>query len=292
VARVLIAGCGYLGGALAGSLAGAGHAVFGLRRRPAELPRGVAPIVADLADRASLDPALAAIEHGGIDAVVYAAAAERADDAAYRRAYVEGLGHVAAWAERQGMRPPHLFFTSSTAVYAQRDGEWVDEESATEPTHFTGTRLLEAERLLGASGLPATVLRLGGLYGPGRTRLVEVVRAGRARIRPQGPHWTNRIHRDDAAGALQHLVGLAVAGQRLEPLYVGVDDEPADEAEVLCWLAEQLGVPAPCVGDERGEPTGRAATNKRCRNARLRASGYRFRHPSFRQGYAALLTSP
>jgi nucleoside-diphosphate-sugar epimerase len=288
VARVLVAGCGYVGGELARRLAADGHAVFGLRRSSGALPEGVQPIAADLCDRTALCAALAEVEHGGIDAVAYTAAADRGDDDAYRRAYVEGLANVLAWADAQGMRPPRVLFTSSTAVYAQQDGEWVDEDSPTEPTHFSGTRMLEAEGLLAAAG--GVALRLGGIYGPGRTRLIDGVRAGRATIRPGPPRWTNRIHRDDAAGALRHLVGCALAGDALAPVYVGVDDEPADEAEVLRWLAGRLGVPAPALAAEGEAPAGRArGGNKRCRNARLRATGYAFAYPTFREGYGALI---
>lgn len=286
MARVLVAGCGYVGSELAARLAADGHVTFGLRRRAGPLPDGVQPITADLCDRAALRAALAEVEHGGIDAVVYAAAADRADDEAYRRAYVEGLENVIGWADAQGMRPPRVFFTSSTAVYAQQDGAWVDEDSPTEPTHFSGARMLEAERLLAAAG--GCALRLGGIYGPGRTRLVDAVRAGRATLRPGPPRWTNRIHRDDAAGALRHLIGRALAGAPLDPVYVGVDDEPADDAEVLRWLAQRLGAPPPPVAGEPEGARGRGG-NKRCRNARLRAAGYAFTFPSFREGYGALI---
>lgn len=288
MARILVAGCGYVGSELARRLVADGHVAFGLRRSAGPLPEGVQAIAADLCDRAALQDALAEVEHGGIDAVVYAAAADRGDDEAYRRAYVEGLANVLAWAEAQGMRPPRVLFTSSTAVYAQQDGSWVDEDSPTEPTHFSGTRMLEAERLVAGSG--GVALRLGGIYGPGRTRLIDGVRAGRATLHPGPPRYTNRIHRDDAAGALRHLVGCALAGATLDPVYVGVDDDPADEAEVLRWLAQRLGVPPPPVAAEDDAPPARArGGNKRCRNARLRATGYAFSYPTFRDGYAALL---
>ncbi len=175
----------------------------------------------------------------------------------------------------------------------------MDESSPTEPRDFRGTRMLEAEAVLAASGFPSVSLRLGGIYGPGRTRLVESVRSGRATIRPGPPHFGNRIHRDDAAGALAHLATLALAGGALASLYLGVDDEPSDEATVLRWIASQLGVAEPLVRD--GEPAlgardaNRAASNKRCSNARLSATGYRFRFPTFREGYAetiASITSP
>lgn len=287
MARILVAGCGYVGSELAVRLAADGHAVFGLRRGARPPPDGVEALRADLCDRAGLRAALAEVEHGGIDAVVYAAAADGADDEAYRRAYVEGLANVVDWADAQGMRPPRVFFTSSTAVYAQADGSWVDEDSPTEPTHFSGVRMLEAERLVAAAG--GIALRLGGIYGPGRTRLVDGVRAGRATLRTGPPRWTNRIHRDDAAGALRHLVLATLSGAALEPVYVGVDDEPADDAAVLRWLAQRLALPEPPNAAEAEAPAGGRGGNKRCRNARLRASGFAFQYPSYREGYGALI---
>jgi nucleoside-diphosphate-sugar epimerase len=295
MARVLVAGCGDLGSALAARLVADGYGVFGLRRRPAQLPPGVAAVAADLTDRDGLVAALEPVARGGIDAVVYAAAADGGTEEAYRRAYVVGLAHVLEWAARRGARAPAVLFTSSTGVYAQQDGAWVDEESPAEPTHWSGRKMLEAERLLGASGLRGVALRLGGLYGPGRTRLVESVLAQRATIRPGPPRYTNRIHRDDAAGALRHLTARLLAGEPVAPLYLGVDDEPADEAEVLRWLAARIGAPPPRVAaaaDETGAGgRARAASNKRCSNARLRATGYRFRFPSYREGYADVLAA-
>jgi nucleoside-diphosphate-sugar epimerase len=297
-ARCLVAGCGYVGAALAAQLRDVGHDVFGLKRQPRGLPDGVTPVQADLGDANALAAALARIG-GSLDIVIYAAAADHGDDDSYRRAYLNGLRNVVDALHARAAKPAAVLFTSSTAVYAQDDGSWVDESTATEPRDFRGLRMLEAEAVLATSGLPAASLRLGGIYGPGRTRLVENVRSGRATIRPGPPRFGNRIHRDDAAGALAHLVALALAGRALEPLYLGVDDEPSDEAVVLRWLASQLGVAQPPI--RGGEPAAgtrggdRPSSNKRCSNARLRATGYRFRFPTFREGYAAALapaTSP
>jgi nucleoside-diphosphate-sugar epimerase len=252
--------------------------VFGLRRHPVDLPSGVVPIAADLAvarSLADLPPAL--------DVVVYAASPSGRDDAFYRTTYVEGLRNLLAALAAQGQKPRRTIFVSSTAVYGQTRGEWVDETSPTEPTHFSGKRLLEAEALLRESGLPSLVLRLGGIYGPRRTRLVDEVRQGRAALSRGGPRYTNRIHRDDCVGALDHLIELA------EPAdcYLGVDSEPEDEAVVLRWLAGVLGTTPPRVaGDQRRTPR---SGSKRCRNARLVESGYAFRYPSYREGYGALL---
>jgi len=278
--RILIAGCGYVGSALARARVARGDAVWGLRRNPVDLPAGVEPIAADLAvarSLAELPPAL--------DAVVYAASPGGRDDAFYRTTYVEGLRNLLAALKTQSQRPRRVVLISSTAVYGQTNGEWVDETSPTKPSHFSGQRLLEGEALLRDCELPGVVLRLGGIYGPRRTRLADQVRQGRVSIARGAPHYTNRIHRDDCVGAIAHLIDLA------EPAdcYLGVDHEPEDEAVVLRWLAGVLGASSPRVArsDERREA--RSGGNKRCRNARLVASGYAFRYPNYRDGYTAVL---
>lgn len=277
--RVLIAGCGYVGCALAQRLGAAGHEAFGLRRRVAALPAGVRAVAADLSEPAGLAAALP----GELDAVVYAAAADGPDESAYRRAYVEGLGHLLD-ALSDAERAPRLLFTSSTSVYGQDAGEWVDESSPVEPGQFRGRVLLEAEAQVHAWPGSHAVVRLGGIYGPGRTRLLDAVRGGRARV-PAHPHYTNRIHREDAAGALDHLLKLP----SVDPVYLCVDDDPAERAVVLRWLAERLGAPPPPVEEPEAESGRFRPTGKRCRNERLRAAGFRPAFPSFREGYSALI---
>lgn len=279
MARVLIAGCGYLGTALGLRLSAAGAQVFGLRRSSAPLP----PPLVELQGDVTRPESLGALPEG-LDAVCYAVSADTRSDEAYQCAYVRGLAGLLEALEGRGIRPSRLVFVSSTAVYAQDDGSVVDEDSPTEPRHFSGRRLLEGEALAHAAPFPALVLRLGGIYGPGRTSLVDRVRRGEAGIAPGGPRYTNRIHRDDAAGAIAHLLDLPALPSRI----VGVDCDPAPEAQVLGWLARRLGVPPPPV---REPPAGsrRAAGNRRCSNRRLLSSGYRFAFPSYREGYEALL---
>src|SRR5919108_4025829 len=280
MANILIAGCGYVGTALGVRLAAAGHAVWGMRRAAEGLPPGIRHLGGDLTapeTLQSLPPAL--------DVVFYTAAPNGSDEAAYRAVYVDGLRHLLEALVRQHQSPRRVLLTSSTAVYAQSAGEWVDETSPTEPKHFTGRRVLEAERLLLDGPFPATVLRLGGIYGPGRTSLIERVRQGLATCRDGPPLYTNRIHRDDCAGALHHLMELPQPDSR----YIGVDHEPADYRDVLRWLAARIGAPSPRVETSTNPDTGRHRTSKRCRNAKLVASGYVFRYPTFRAGYVALL---
>jgi nucleoside-diphosphate-sugar epimerase len=279
MARVLIAGCGYVGCALGEKLIAASDTVWGLRRRPLSLPPGVEPIEADLAVARTLNDL-----PRDLDFVVYAASPSGRDDAHYRTAYVEGLARLLEALDRGRQSPRRIFFLSSTGVYEQSKGEWVDESSETNPQHFSGRRLLEAETLLRAGPYAATVLRLGGIYGPGRTRLLEEVRRGQATYR-RGPHYTNRIHRDDCARAIAHLMACGAS----QPLFLVVDSEPAEEAVVLRWLAGALGAPEPRPArDDRAEGRG-ARSNKRCRNDLLVSTGYSLLYPSFREGYAAAI---
>lgn len=274
---MLIAGCGYVGTALGLELLAAGDRVWGLRRTPSHLPAGFDAIAADLSGAGALQ-----VLPRSIDYVVYCASADDASDAAYVKAYVTGLDRLLGALERSSVR--RVFFTSSTAVYAQAEGQWVDEASETAPTYFSGVRLLEAERVLGASGLPSTVLRCSGIYGPGRTRLVESVRQGTAK---SSERFTNRIHRDDVAGAILHLLRSDQPPERL----LLSDDEPAPERDVLAFLAARLDVPEPPQARDSA-PAAPRGSSKRCNNARLRATGYELRYPSYREGYAAMLPGP
>jgi len=279
MSRILIAGCGDVGSVLGQRLAGAGHEVFGLRRSAARLPAGIRPVRADLAE-----PGTLADLPPSIDSVVYLATADRYDDDAYHRAYVHGPRNlVAALAETQATLR-RFVFVSSTGVYAQRAGEWVDESSPTEPVQFSGARLLEGERLVRCAPTPAVIVRFAGIYGPGRNRLQQrVIDAKPCQETP--PLYTNRIHRDDCAAVLEHVLTLEAPDE----VYIGVDCEPAPQCEVMDWLAAELGVAAPPRTDPADEAVAGRGSNKRCRNALLLASGYRFEYPSYREGYAKII---
>lgn len=278
---LLIAGCGDVGSRLARQMLAANWTVYGLRRDISRLPAGVRPIAADLhgADCPSTWP------QGELDYLVYCLAASDSGEAGYRAAYVDGLRYVLGWLSEHGQRPKRVLFVSSTSVYGQATGEWVDETSATEPSGFSGRIMLEAEQLLLNCGLPASVVRLTGIYGPGRQWLLNQVRQG-YRVVSEPPLYGNRIHADDAAGLLAFLLQADARGQVLQDCYIGVDDEPAALHEVVAWLREQLA-----VTEWSAESTVRRAGSKRCRNTRARALGWVPQYLSYRQGYAALLAA-
>ena len=271
---ILLAGCGDLGTEAGLRFAALGHRVVGWRRSPEKLPAAIEGAAADLGS-----PNLPGIP-ADTTAVVIAVAADNPSEEAYRAAYVRGVAHVLDALERDGVTPERVLFVSSTAVYGDAAGGWVDEATDPNPGGFSGKVMLEAEDLLHSrlSGTSATTaLRLGGIYGPGRTRLIDQVRSGSAVI-PEDVRYTNRIHRDDAAAAIVHLATMADAPA---PVYVGVDDEPADLGAVLRFLASELGLPQPQAGDAGPARGG----NKRCRNDLLRSTGFNFTFPTFREGY-------
>lgn len=269
--KVLIAGCGDVGNALAKRLLAEGCDVWGVRRRVEALADGVQPWRIDLMN----DPRSFGTPPAAFDYLFYTASADRREEDAYRAIYVDGLRNLWTALRDARCKLRRVLFTSSTAVYGQSKGEWVDENSATEPQGFNGRILLEAEAVVREAPEEGISLRLSGIYGPGRTRLVRKVWSGQATATGS---WTNRIHVDDCAGALHHLM----RAENPHSLYLGSDDRPATTAEVVTWLSNELRVPTP--------PNAEAEQlNKRCRTSRLRESGYRFAYPTYREGYGPIV---
>lgn len=276
MAKVLIVGCGDVGSRLALTLAAAGHEVFGLRRTAATLA-GVTMLQGDVTQAATLK------FPSGLDYGFIVLAPGESGAEAYRRIYFEGTRQVLQALARQCLR--RLFWVSSSSVYGQDAGEWVDEDSPAQPASATAQVLLKSEALVQAAAWPATVLRLSGLYGPGRLRLLNWVKAGWP-VQAQPLQWSNRLHVADAAGALAFLLERDQAGVNLAPLYIGTDRLPVPQHEVLDWLAQQMELPAVPHEARPG-----AGSNKRLSNKRLLELGYRLQYPDFRAGYADVLAS-
>lgn len=268
----LVVGAGYVGAPLAVALRDEGRGeVLAVRRSDVTLA-GIRTFALDITDRAAVLRL-----PSEVDQIVYAVAADGRTDEAYRAAYVTGLTNVL---ERVQAR--RVVFVSSTAVYAQDDGSVVDELSEAK-AEGTAALLREGEAQIAALGERGIVLRLAGIYGVERDRIVRLVESGQARL--GSGVYGNRIHRDDCVGAIRHLLSLSQPA----PIYVGVDRAPAPMDDVYGWVAAELGLPEPpYAGEEdaaarsRGE---RRGGGKRCSSALLLKSGYQFRFPSFREGY-------
>jgi nucleoside-diphosphate-sugar epimerase len=267
--RILIAGCGYVGQATADLFHAAGWAVEGWTQsaesaaKLAAKPYRVYRI--DITDEGGIST------HAGVfDAIIHCASSRGGDADAYRQIYLNGARKLL---DRFG--GSRMVFTSSTSVYAQRDGSWVTEESETKPAHETGRILLETEELvLGHDGI---VARLAGIYGPGRSALLSRFLAGKAIIDPRNDRFVNQIHRDDIASALFLLLNRPSPARET---YNVVDDQPILQSECYRWLAEKLNRPVPPLGSSTS-PSKRGPNNKCVSNAKLRGIGWKPRYPSF-----------
>jgi len=290
--RVAILGCGYVGLELGRLLAG-DHEVVGIRRSD----EGLAAV-----ERAGLDPVRADVTDAGslgtvpdTDWLVFAASSGGRGAAAARKVYVEGLRTVVDHFGGRADPPDRLVYTSSTGVYGDHGGDWVEEGTAITPTTGKTEVLATAERVAreraAGAGLDGTVVRLAGLYGPGRYRLDRYLDG------PVTEGYLNMVHRRDAAGAIRYLLTQDLGR---DDIVLAVDDEPVSKWEFADWLARQCDrdVPPKRTKAERlaDEDLSAAArrrirTSKRCSNDKLRGLGYEFAYPTYREGYRTALDS-
>jgi nucleoside-diphosphate-sugar epimerase len=290
--RLVIFGCGYVGSALARSALSVGAKVEALTRNPEKAATlraaGLGNVV--VADLASAD------WHGQIagDADFVVNCVSSGGPESYRRSYVGGMQSVLAWAAR-GPGPVGTFvYTSSTAVYPQGGGVTVDESAPAEGSTPNGAIIRESEILLQQA--PATVvrrhfiLRLAGIYGPGRHHLLDQLRTGTASLGGSGDYRLNLAHRDDIVAAI--LASLGAPPSIANEVFNVADSAPALRAEVVAWLAAKLGRPVPGFDGSAATRRGGAPMPDRViSNARIRrVLGWRPRYPDYRAGYETLLS--
>ena len=288
--RVAILGCGYVGLELARQLESAGHSAVGVRRSEDGLAAvretGADAVQADVTDADSLGSV------PDVDAVVFAASSGGRGAEAAREVYVEGLRTAVEHFGGREDAPDRFVYTSSTGVYGDHDGGWVDEATPLDPTTEKTEVLVAAERVAldeaPEFGMDPTVVRFAGLYGPDRYRLTRYLEG------PVTAGYLNMVHRDDAAGVVRFALTDDAAGG--EDVLLAVDDEPVDKWAFADWLADECGVDRPTrqtvaerirEGDLSTPAERRLRTSKRCSNDLLRDLGYEFAYPTFREGYRA-----
>jgi nucleoside-diphosphate-sugar epimerase len=256
----LIIGCGYLGQRVAALWRQRGEHVYATTRRieaaDSLRQRGLEPVVCDVTDPRSLHVLPAA------DTVVHAVALDRSSGATMRTIYVDGLAHVL-----DHLPPPRRFvYVSSSSVYGQTDGGWVDETSSTEPQEESGRIVLDAENLLRARLPAAVILRFSGIYGPGRLLRRKTIEVGDP-IAADPDKWLNLIHVDDGARVV------LAAAERGQPgrTYNVCDDHPVRRREFYGEMARLLNAAAPrfeLPAPDRIPPHERA--NRRIVNRRMK----------------------
>lgn len=282
---VLIVGCGDLGTRSGRLLLQKQWQVTGVRRDTTKLPAEFAAREADYTRPGSLDFA----SQLRPDYVVATFNPLERSVEGYNKGFQVAMRNLL-----QGLgqhRPRHIIMASSTRVFAEAQGGWVDEDSSLSRDDPRALAIIDAERQLLDSDHSASVVRFAGIYGiPGGRLLARISRGELCAAEPT--RYTNRIHRDDCAGFLVHLLQTDQDGGELAPVYIGVDDNPAAQYEVETWLARKLGVDHCDQGSPppREQPVGHnTAGHKRCRNRALRDSGYQLLYPEYRSGYGALL---
>jgi nucleoside-diphosphate-sugar epimerase len=270
MARILIAGCGYVGEATADLFYSAGWSVEGwVHSKESAARLSFKPYSIRATDVSQ--SAEVARHAEAFDAVIHCASSRGGDVETYRQIYLNAAHYL-----RESFPKARILFTSSTSVYAQRDGSWVSEKSATEPVRETSQILLEVEKLILESG--GIVARLAGIYGPRRSALLSKLLNGIATFDPNNDRFVNQVHRDDIALAL--LLLLSREAPAPSQIYNVVDDQPILQSECYRWLARKLNRPFPPIRKSE-QPRKRGDTNKRVSNTKLRGSGWTPRYPTF-----------
>jgi nucleoside-diphosphate-sugar epimerase len=267
--RILIAGCGYVGKATALLFHESGWEAEGWTRSDDSAKKfSSLPFVVRAVDIADRNQVLSFASK--FDRVIHCASSGGGDASDYRRIYLEGARNLL-----DIFAGAPLLFTSSTSVYAQKDGSWVTESDPAEPLHESGQILRETEELvLDRRGI---VARLAGIYGPGRSFLLQQLLAGKAVINPERDRFVNQIHRDDIAAALFLLAQSGAA-----EIYNVVDDQPILLSECYNWLVGELHLSAPPNGAATKNRK-RGDSNKRVSNKKLRALGWTPKYGTFQE---------
>lgn len=274
--KILIAGYGYLGGALGKSLVSEGNEVWGISQNPSEPEAsGVKTVKADLTKPETLLQ-LPKVDH----AVLCQAPSTKSDN--YYDTYAGGTSHLIQ--ALAGKLSRKLVFISSTRVYGRSQGArgaWIDETVEPKPDDEDGRSLREAERIAcKASGI---VFRLGGIYGPERNRIRQI-RSGEL-VPEFSESYVNRIHIDDVVRGIELLLHKGRPGE----VYLGVDDRPTTQNEFYTWLFERLAIKKPC-SDSKSIGHSHGPSNKRCSNNKLKNLGIMLKYPTYQEGYGSLLS--
>ena len=280
---ILIAGCGYVGGRLADLLHAAGHPVCGLTHSPSSAAalaetKPWPAYACDISDATAVAALAQQLGSADVRVVVHCASSNRGGAEVYRAVYELGLAHLAA-----AFPQARLLFTSSSSVYAQTDGSVVTEESPAIPDRDTGRILRAAEDMVIARG--GAVARLAGIYGPGRSFVLKNLLEGKAAIEGNDGQGRsiNQIHQEDAASAIAHLIERNLTG-----IFNVCDDAPTTQHECFLWLCPMFNVPLPPEVPPNKDRK-RGWTHKKVGNAKLRATGWQPRYPTY---HSAIVDDP
>ena len=303
--KVLIVGLGDVGCGLALALEKKGFEVTGIRRNIESIAESEGFSDIQLLSIDITQPFSDQLPNIQWDYVVVTVAPTEFHEQAFKNVYAKGAEHLAQALSTKRINPKRIFYVSSSGVYPQNSGEIVDETSETSASNYSSDAILHAENTL-AKEFTTTIVRLTGIYGPGRTFLVKKTQEWLEKYQsenrefsteaflaflaqqPELQYWSNRIHRDDCVGALAYLIEKDQTNTTLYPVYIGCDHQPTPIFEVLTWIASQLE--SQKNADITIDPSlTKSLSNKQCSGEALRALGYSFKYPTYREGYPSVL---
>ena len=275
--RILLAGYGDIAQRLVKQPALCKDQFIAVRRRESAAKQHLVTLQGDLREGQLVSSLL-----NNVDVIVATISPDSFSDEGYRDSYVAVANSLAQCIVVSDKKPGLVIWVSSTSVYGENNGAWVDENTPACPVGFSGKRLLQAEQIIQEIPTNTIVVRFSGIYGPGRTRTIEMVKQEKISAAKASP-WSNRIHSDDCAGVLAHLIDLYRQRRHLEDIYLATDNLPAPLNQVHRWIAEKMNI------SDLKEAVSSGRANRRCSNQRLLATGYQFKYPDFRSGYAELI---
>jgi nucleoside-diphosphate-sugar epimerase len=292
--HIVIFGCGYVGTALARQLLLDGHRVTALTRNneKAQALRalGLNQVVCERLDSTHWHEMITE----PVDAWINCVSSAGNGLEGYHASYLGGMRSILEWSDRYQAHIKRAVYTSSTSVYPQNTGKWVDETADCTEAPATGRILLKAEQSLlnHSATYPRFIIRLAGIYGPDRSYLIRQLKESNGSIPGRGDYTLNCIHRDDCVSAILSLLYHAPA--EASGIFNAADDQPMHKTVVMEWLARQLDVPVPRfdpeLQSERLQRRGGKMPDRRIANQKLkRVCGWQPHYSSCFEGYSELL---
>ena len=275
--KVLIIGCGQLGFSIVNNADPDVFKLYGFSRSLRKSPASIEMHQVDILKTEAID----AIKLVNPEIIIYAVSADTQSIESYQDHYVLGLKKTyEAILELDHFK--HLFFVSSTRVYGQKTTKILSELDIAEPSDYGGEALMEAETVARQLKDKATILRLSGIYGPNRKRMIQLAQSNPGNW-PATNNWSNRIHEEDAARFIVFLMKRIMMKESIEPLYLVTDGVPTKQYDVLTWIRNRLQLTTDTIELPILE------SGKQLQSVLLNQTGFVLKYPDFTYGYEAMI---
>ena len=275
--KVLIIGCGQLGFSIVNNADPDVFKLYGFSRSLRKSPASIEMHQVDILKTEAID----VIKLINPEIIIYAVSADTQSIESYQDHYVLGLKKTyEAILELDHFK--HLFFVSSTRVYGQKTTKILSELDIAEPSDYGGEALMEAETVARQLKDKATILRLSGIYGPNRKRMIQLAQSNPGNW-PATNNWSNRIHEEDAARFIVFLMKRIMMQESIEPLYLVTDGVPTKQYDVLTWIRNRLQLTTDTIELPILE------SGKQLQSVLLNQTGFVLKYPDFTYGYEAMI---